>query len=53
MKLFLDTSIFSAYFDISKPLRQLVTVKWIKNNISSYEVFVSDLIIQEIENNTN
>ena len=53
MKLFLDTSILSAYFDISKPLRQLVTVKWIKNNISTYEIFVSDLIIQEIENNTN
>jgi len=53
MKLFLDTSILSAYFDISKPLRQLVTVKWIKNNISAYDIFVSDLILQEIENNTN
>ncbi len=53
MKLFLDTSILSAYFDISKPLRQLVTVKRIKNDITSFEIFVSELVLQEIENNSN
>ncbi|MEW6379571.1 MAG: type II toxin-antitoxin system VapC family toxin [bacterium] len=48
-KLYLDTSIPSAYFDYSKPLRQLITQKWFENQKSGYELFISIITIEEVE----
>ncbi|MEW5802284.1 MAG: type II toxin-antitoxin system VapC family toxin [bacterium] len=49
MKLYLDTSIPSAYFDYSKPVRQLITQKWFENDASSFELYISVITIEEIE----
>ncbi len=32
-RLYLDTSVPSAYYDTSKPIRQLITQKWFENEI--------------------
>ena len=47
-KLYLDTSIPSAYYDTSKPLRQLITQKWFELEIKKYELYSSVVTIQEI-----
>jgi len=49
MKLYLDTSIPSAYFDYSKPVRQLITQKWFENDASLYDLYISVVTIEEIE----
>lgn len=49
LKLYLDTSIPSAYFDTSKPIRQLITQKWFENKASLYELYISVTVIEEIE----
>lgn len=49
VKLYLDTSIPSAYFDYSKPVRQLITQKWFEHEASSYELYISVITIEEIE----
>ena len=51
MRIYLDTSIISAYFDYRKPVRQLITQKWFQNDIKNFESFISSLVIQEINNN--
>ena len=48
-KLYLDTSIPSAYFDNSKPVRQLITQKWFENNALLYDLYISVVTIEEIE----
>jgi len=48
MKLYLDTSIISAYFDFLKPVRQLITVKWISHDAKNFDLFISNLVILEI-----
>jgi predicted nucleic acid-binding protein len=48
-KLYLDTSIPSAYYDTSKPLRQLITQKWFENEAHLYNLFISVLTIEEID----
>ncbi len=48
-KLYLDTSIPGAYFDYSKPIRQLITQKWFENEASKYELYISVITIEEIE----
>jgi predicted nucleic acid-binding protein len=48
-KLYLDTSIPSAYFDTSKPVRQLITQKWFEIEMRNFSIYVSTLTIQEIE----
>jgi predicted nucleic acid-binding protein len=48
-KLYLDTSVPSAFFDTSKPMRQLITQKWFENEAASYELYISALTIEEIE----
>ncbi|OIP87005.1 MAG: hypothetical protein AUK24_10085 [Syntrophaceae bacterium CG2_30_49_12] len=48
-KLYLDTSIASAYYDTSKPVRQLVTQKWFENKASSYDLYTSITAIEEID----
>jgi predicted nucleic acid-binding protein len=49
IKLYLDTSVPSAYYDSSKPIRQLITQKWFENETSSYELYISVTAIEEIE----
>lgn len=53
IKLYLDTSVPSAYFDTSKPVRQLITQKWFENEALSYELYVSVITVEEIEKLTN
>ena len=49
IKLYLDTSVPSAYFDYSKPIRQIITQKWFENDASLYELYISVITIEEIE----
>jgi len=49
VKLYLDTSVPSAYYDTSKPVRQLVTQKWLENEASSYDLYTSITAIEEID----
>jgi len=49
IRLYLDTSIPSAYYDTSKPVRQLITQKWFENEALSYELFISVITVKEIE----
>lgn len=49
LKLYLDTSILSAYFDCSKSLRQLITQKWFENEAGKFNLFISVVTIEEIE----
>lgn len=52
-KLYLDTSIPSAYFDTSKPVRQLITQKWFEYEKDKFILNISTLTIQEIEKLSN
>jgi predicted nucleic acid-binding protein len=47
-KLYLDTSIPSAYFDSSKPARQLMTQKWFENEADKFDLYISILTLEEI-----
>ena len=53
MKLYLDTSIPCAYFDYSKPVRQLITQKWFEHEAGLYELYISVITIEEIEQFSN
>ena len=48
-KLYLDTSIPSAFYDTSKPVRQLITQKWFENEADSFDLYISTLTIEEIK----
>lgn len=48
IKLYLDTSVPSSYYDTSKPVRQLITQKWFENKASSYDLYMSVTAIDEI-----
>jgi len=52
-KLYLDTSIPSAYYDNSKPLRQLITQKWFENEVSFYKLYISNLVFEELSKLSN
>jgi predicted nucleic acid-binding protein len=52
-KIYIDTSVISAYFDLNKPARQIITEKWFDNDIAEFKPFISTLVLQEIGNNTN
>ncbi len=52
-KIYLDTSVPSAYFDTSKPIRQLITQKWFENDSAEYELLTSIVTITEINQITN
>ncbi|MFV1951683.1 MAG: type II toxin-antitoxin system VapC family toxin [Nitrospinota bacterium] len=52
-KIYLDTSIASAYFDTAKPLRQLITQKWFENESSNYDLYISNVVIDEIRKTRN
>jgi predicted nucleic acid-binding protein len=47
-KVYLDTTVPSAYYDTSKPIRQLITQKWFENDSFDYELYTSVITIQEI-----
>ncbi|MCP4404350.1 MAG: type II toxin-antitoxin system VapC family toxin [bacterium] len=49
LTLYLDTSIPSAYYDTSKPVRQLMTQKWFEHKALFYELYTSVTTIDEIE----
>ncbi len=49
IKLYLDTTIPSAYYDTSKPVRQLITQKWFENEASLYDLYISVTAIDEID----
>ena len=53
IKLYLDTSIPSSYYDTSKPVRQLITQKWFENQASLYDLYMSVTAIDEIDELTN
>jgi predicted nucleic acid-binding protein len=53
MKIYLDTSIISAYFDYRKPLRQLITQKWFQFEIVDFDPYISTLVLQEIDQNSD
>lgn len=47
-KLYLDTSVPNAYFDEKNPYRQEITRQfWLK--LKEYQIFISDLVIREME----
>lgn len=52
-KIYLDTSILSAYFDFHKPVRQIITQKWFQYRASAYMLCISPLVLQEIQQNTD
>jgi predicted nucleic acid-binding protein len=49
IKIYLDTSVPSAFYDYSKPLRQLITQKWFENEAQNFNLFISVLTIDEID----
>ncbi len=49
LQLYLDTSIPSAYYDTSKPIRQLITQKWFEHDASAYDLSISVIAIEEID----
>jgi predicted nucleic acid-binding protein len=48
----LDTSIPNAYFDIDTPERQRVTQRFWEH-LHDYEIYVSDLVVEEIQATTD
>jgi len=48
LRVYLDTSIPNAYFDDKNPFRKEITREFWKK-LDDYEIFVSDLVIKEIE----
>ncbi|MEW6366414.1 MAG: PIN domain-containing protein [Acidobacteriota bacterium] len=48
-RLYLDTSVPSAYFDYSKPVRQLITQKWFENEAGLFQLYMSVITVEEIE----
>jgi predicted nucleic acid-binding protein len=50
-KIYLDTSIISAFFDNKKPIRQLMTEKWVENESKNYDIYISTLVLAEINKN--
>jgi predicted nucleic acid-binding protein len=49
IKLYIDTSIPSAYYDTSTPVRQLITQQWFENNASSFDLYISTMTIDELD----
>ena len=52
-KLYLDTSIPSAYYDYSKPVRQLITQKWFENESEDFKLYTSVVAVEEVGRMTN
>jgi predicted nucleic acid-binding protein len=52
-KIYLDTSIPSAPFDATKLLRNHITTQWFLNNALGYDIYISSLMIDELNEWTN
>lgn len=52
-KIYLDTSIPSAYYDISKAMRQNITKKWFENDSKNYSLYISTLTMVELNKTKN
>ncbi len=52
-KLYLDTSVPSAFYDTSKPVRQLVTQKWFEYKAPAFTLYTSVTSVDEIEELNN
>lgn len=48
-RLYLDTSVPSAYYDDEKPERQKVTQRWWENEMGKYELVISRVTLDELE----
>jgi len=48
-KLYLDTSIPSAFYDNSNPRRQFITKKWFEHDSTQFELYTSSITFNEIE----
>ena len=53
LRIYLDTSIVSAYFDKRKLTRQTMTQKWFQNDLKDFSAFVSTLVLEEINAHPN
>jgi predicted nucleic acid-binding protein len=53
IKIYLDTSVPSAPFDLSKPLRNHITSQWFAYNAAHFELYISSLTIQELNEWSN
>jgi len=51
LKIYLDTSVISAYFDQQKPVRQIITQKWFQHDIKTVLPYISALVLDEINAN--
>jgi predicted nucleic acid-binding protein len=49
LKLYLDTSIPSAYYNNSQPARQKITQRWFENEATNYELYTSNIAFEEIQ----
>jgi len=47
-KVYLDTTVPSAYYDLRTPERQAQTVKFWQKVLSNFDVYVSGLVLREI-----
>lgn len=50
--IYLETSVISAYFDFKKQdkSRTIITRRFFKEELSKYQVFISDAVIEELRN---
>jgi len=51
--LYIDTSIPSAFFDLSKPMRQLITQRWFEDKSQNFVLYISTLTMTEVEDTIN
>ncbi|MCI0512333.1 PIN domain-containing protein [candidate division KSB1 bacterium] len=49
-KIYLDTSVPSAYFDRRAKERQKATIKFWNNILPNYQTYISDITVEELEN---
>ena len=47
-KIYLDTSVISAYFDLRKPVRRTMTQKWFQHELKNLSPYAPTLVIEEI-----
>lgn len=52
-QVYLDTSVPSAYFDYTKPVRQLITQRWFESEIKNYKIYVSTIVFEELSRYKN
>lgn len=48
--LYFDTSVISAYYDERAKERQEATIKFWKDSVPAYKVFISEITVNELEN---